>query len=230
MMWANQHHGRGACNVSTRYNHHMLPLFAQYDDLPQLRAACLACTNCPLHQTRDRVVFGAGHPQASLMLIGQGPSQTDDRTGRPYSGPAGDYLDKALAQADLTRDSIWITNVTKCLASKTGKDGRPELRPPRKAEMAACRPWLEEELILIQPAAIVAIGGPAAQALIDAKFNLTEQRGRWYDGPGGIPTLAIYQPTYLVRLSKWDRKKAVSGWRELVADMRSAAQRVIDAQ
>jgi DNA polymerase len=157
------------------------------------------------------------------MLIGQGPSQTDDRTGVPYSGPAGDYLDKALQQAGLSREQVWITNVTKCLAVRQRQGERPELRPPRKGEVSACRPWLEEELLLVRPAAIVAVGGPAAQALIDPGFNLTQQRGRWYDGPGGIPTLATYQPTYLVRLSQWDRPQAVQGWRDLVADLRLAA-------
>lgn len=204
----------------------MLPLFPQYDSLSLLRTACLACVRCELHQTRRQVVFGAGNPEARLMLIGQGPSQTDDRTGQPYSGPAGDYLDKALQQAGVSRDQVWITNVTKCLASRVTREGRTELRPPRKGEVAACRAWLEEELLLIRPAAIVAIGGPAAQALVDPGFNLTEQRGQWYDGPGGVPTLATYQPTYLVRLSKWDRPKAVQGWRDLVADLRRAANEV----
>ena len=208
----------------------MLPLFSEYPDLPRLQAACLACTRCDLSTTRRNVVFGAGDPAARLMLIGQGASPTDDRTGLPYSGPAGEYLDKALHAAGLSRETVWITNVTKCLASKEGKDGRAELRPPRKSELSACRAWLEDELLLIRPDVIVAIGGPAAQALIDPNFNLTEQRGRWYDGPGGIPTLATYQPTYLVRLSQWDRPKAVAGWRELVADLRMAAERVASDQ
>ena len=204
----------------------MLPLFSQYDTLPRLQAACLACTRCDLSRTRRNVVFGAGDPNARLMLIGQGASQTDDHTGIPYSGPAGDYLDKALASAGLSRTQVWITNITKCLAARENKDGRMELRTPRKSELDACRPWLEDELLLICPAAIVAIGSPAAQALIDPGFNLTEQRGQWYDGPGGIPTLATYQPTYLVRLSQWDRPKAVEGWRDLVADLRLASGKV----
>jgi len=195
----------------------MLPLFSEYPDLPRLQAACLACTRCELSLTRRHVVFGAGDPAARLMLIGQGASQTDDRTGLPYSGPAGEYLDKALQAAGLQRAQVWITNVTKCLAAKEGKDGRSELRTPRK-------------MLLIRPAAIVAIGGPAAQSLIEPGFNLTEQRGQWYDGPGGIPILATYQPTYLVRLSQWDRPKAVQGWRDLVADLRLAVERVNSGQ
>ncbi len=208
----------------------MLPLFSEYPDLPRLQAACLACTRCELSLTRRHVVFGAGDPAARLMLIGQGASQTDDRTGLPYSGPAGEYLDKALQAAGLQRAQVWITNVTKCLAAKEGKDGRSELRTPRKAELDACHPWLEDEMLLIRPAAIVAIGGPAAQSLIEPGFNLTEQRGQWYDGPGGIPILATYQPTYLVRLSQWDRPKAVQGWRDLVADLRLAVERVNSGQ
>lgn len=206
----------------------MLPLFSQYQDLSHLRNACLACTRCPLSDTRRQVVFGGGSPRARLMLIGQGPSQTDDRTGQPYSGPAGEYLDKALLQAGLSRDRVWITNVTKCLAARTNRDGQIELRPPNKGELQACRPWLDEELLLVRPRAIVAIGGPAAQALIDSTFNLTRQRGQWYDGPGGMPALATYQPTYLVRLSRWDRPKAVQGWRHLIADLQLAAAKIGD--
>jgi DNA polymerase len=134
-------------------------------------------------------------------------------------------LDTALAQAGLTRDQVWITNLHKCLATKINPEtGRPEMRPPRAEEIAACAPWLDEELFWIKPAVIVAVGGPAAETLLGKDFRLSEQRGQLLSGPHGIPTLATYQPTYLKRLNQWDRPAAVQGWRDLVADLRLAAE------
>ena len=157
------------------------------------------------------------------MLIGQGPSITDDRTGRPYSGPAGDLLDRALQQAGLSREGVWITNLHRCVA-KASADAT-EIRAPRAAEITACRGWLDEELHWVDPRVLVVIGGPAAKSLLGRGFKLTEQRGRWQTGPRGLPTLAITQPTYLKRLSNWDRPAAVAGWRDLVDDLRAAAER-----
>lgn len=181
------------------------------------------CVGCTLSAARNQVVFGAGNPQAALMLIGHGPSLTDDRTGLPYSGPAGELLDTALAQAGLARADLWITNLHKCVATKVNRQtNRAEQRPPKAEEIAACSPWLEQELLWVKPKALIAIGGPAAQVLLGKGFQLTEQRGQWLDGPHGIPTMAIVQPTYLKRLSEHDRPAAVAGWRTLVEDLRRA--------
>jgi DNA polymerase len=204
----------------------MLPFFSDYASLEDARAACARCLRCTLSASRNQVVFGAGNPNAAIMLVGQGPSLTDDNTGLPYSGPAGEYLDTALHQAGLTRDELWLTNLHKCVATKIDKTtGRPEMRPPKAEEIAACDIWLEQELFWVKPVLLVAIGGPAAQTLLGKAFQLTEQRGQWLAGPQGIPTLATYQPTYLKRLSEWDRSAAVQGWRDLVADLRLARAR-----
>jgi DNA polymerase len=202
----------------------MLPLFSDYASLDAVAAACAKCLRCTLCVSRQRIVFGAGDPNARIMLIGQGPSRTDDTTGLPYSGPAGELLDTALAQAGLSRDQIWITNLHKCLATKVTPDAaQPEMRPPRAEEIAACAPWLDEELFWVKPAVIVAVGGPAAETLLGKDFRLSEQRGQLLSGPHGFPTLATFQPTYLKRLSQWDRPAAIQGWRDLVADLRLAA-------
>lgn len=205
----------------------MLPLFSDYDSLDAARAAAMRCIRCTLSASRNHVVFGAGNPNAAIMLIGQGPSLTDDQTGLPYTGPAGEYLDTALQQAGLRRDEVWLTNLHKCVATKLNQEtNRPEMRPPKAAEVAACNGWLEQELFWIKPTVLVAIGGPAAQTLLGKDFQLGEQRGQWLAGPQGIPTLATYQPTYLKRLSEWDRPAAVQGWRDLIADLRAARERV----
>lgn len=204
----------------------MLPLFSDYASLDEARTACLRCLRCPLSAGRNQVVFGAGNSEATIMLIGQGPSLTDDTTGLPYTGPAGEFLDVALQQAGLTRAEIWLTNLHKCVATKVNQEkGRPEMRPPKVEEVAACDIWLEQELFWVRPSLLVAIGGPAAQVLLGKEFQLVEQRGQWLAGPHGIPTLATYQPTYLKRLSQWDRPAAVQGWRDLVADLRLARER-----
>lgn len=208
----------------------MLPLFSEYDSLDQARTSCLSCILCPLSASRDKVVWGAGDSDAAIVLIGQGPSLTDDHTGVPYSGPAGEMLDTALAQADLHREQIWLTNLHKCVATKiNNKTGRPEMRPPKVAEVKSCRHWLDEELLWVKPRVLVAIGGPAAQVLIGKDFQLSEERGTWQNGPNGLPTMATWQPTYLKRLSQWDRPAAVQGWRDLVADLARAKARATTA-
>ncbi|MER3544877.1 MAG: uracil-DNA glycosylase [Chloroflexota bacterium] len=198
--------------------------------LGELRAQALTCIRCRLAQGRRQVVFGEGYPHARIMLVGQGPSESDDRSGHPYSGPSGPVLDQALAAAGLKRKDIWLTNITKCLAPagagrphQTCSERSESIREPKADEVRACRIWLDQEIALIQPKVIVCIGGPAAKALIDPRFRLTEQRGQVFPGPNGIPTLAVVQPAYILRLKDHDRPAAVRAWNELVADLRRAA-------
>lgn len=190
------------------------------NSLEVIKAECLTCTKCRLSEGRNNVVFGAGNVQATIMLVGQGPSKSDDETGLPYSGPSGDVLDKALAEAGFNRDDIWLTNIHKCLSYDTKKH---KLRLPRVDEVEACRRWLQAEIRLVKPTVMVCLGGPAAQVLIDTKFKLNEQRGEWYTSKfGSIKTLATYQPAYLMRLKEWDRPAAIVAWQTLVADLASA--------
>lgn len=201
-------------------------MFSSYESLENVRDTCLRCRLCSLHETRQEVVFGAGSLDASIMLIGQGPSMTDNVTGLPYSGPAGELLDTALKQAGLTREEVWITNIHKCLATRVNpKTKVEEQRPPKMSEAKACRYWLDEELHWIQPKVLVVIGGPAAKIVLGKDFKLSEGRGQWLEGMGQRPTLATYQPTYLKRLNEWDRHAAVKGWRELVSDLRQAREK-----
>lgn len=190
--------------------------------LGELRAQALTCIRCRLAEGRRQVVFGEGHPHARIMLVGQGPSESDDRSGHPYSGPSGQVLDQALAAAGLKREDIWLTNITKCLAPAGAGHSR-QIREPKADEVRACRIWLDQEIALVQPKVIVCIGGPAAKALIDPRFRLTEQRGQVFPGPNGIPTLAVVQPAYILRLKDHDRPAAVRAWNELIADLRRAA-------
>ena len=204
----------------------MLPLFSDFPSLDGVAQACASCLACPLAASRGSVVFGAGNPEAEIMLIGQGPSLTDDQTGLPYSGPAGDFLDTALVQAGLTRDEIWLTNLHKCVATKVdASTGQAVQRPPKVDEVNACRRWLDEEIFWVKPVVLVTIGGPAAQMLLGREFQLSEQRGQWQTLPNGLALIPTFQPTYLKRLSEWDRPAAVQGWRDLVADLKAAKAR-----
>lgn len=190
--------------------------------LEALRAQASACIRCRLAEGRRQVVFGEGHPYARIMLVGQGPSESDDQSGHPYSGPSGPVLDKALAAAGLKREDVWLTNITKCLAL-AGAGGPRKLREPKADEIRACRLWLDQEIALIQPKVIVCVGGPAAKALIAPQFRLIEQRGQVFPGSNGLPTLAVVQPAYILRLKDHDRQAAVRAWQELIADLRKAA-------
>src|ERR671934_579229 len=130
-----------------------------------LRAQALTCPGCPNRATRFRVVFGEGDVNAKAMLVGQGPGVVEEQIGRPFVGPAGALLDRALAEAGLQRGQLWLTNVIKCRAVKQEK-GRLLDRAPSAAELRACRPWLNQELTIVQPRIIVCVGVPAAHALI----------------------------------------------------------------
>lgn len=138
------------------------------------------------------------------MLVGQGPGAVEEETGRPFVGPAGMLLERALAEAGVRRDALWITNLIKCRATKTEK-GRLVDRTPSAAEIKACRPWLEEELKLVQPKIVVCIGTPAAQALIDKKFKMNEEHGQFRTDAHGRSLLATFHPAYVLRLRSVDQ-------------------------
>lgn len=196
-----------------------LPL---YSNLEEVRRAALACRACGRAETRTQVVFGAGNPDAALMLVGEAPSATDDATGRPYTGPAGDVLDELLAEAGTHRDEIWITNLLRCFEGRE-RDGRPENQPARASEIRACSRWLNLEIQFVQPKVIVAIGAPAARALISPEFRLTEGRGRVHIRPDGIQVIATTQPAYVMRLRTLaDQETADAERARLVDDLRRA--------
>jgi DNA polymerase len=158
--------------------------------LAEVRAWMGQCTRCPLHQGRNKIVFGAGPEHAKLMFIGEGPGQQEDRQGLPFVGPAGKLLEAMLAAVGLKRDEVYITNIVKCRP--------PGNRDPQAAEVAACRPFLEAQVKLIAPRAICALGRPAAQALLASQAPIGRLRGRWASALGA-PVLPTYHPAYLLR-------------------------------
>ncbi len=191
-------------------------------DMDVLRTQALTCPGCPNRATRLRVVFGEGDVHAKVMLVGQGPGVVEEQTGRPFAGPAGRLLDQALTEVGLERDRLWLTNVIKCRAVKSEK-GRTVDRAPSAAELKACRPWLEGELGIVQPAIIVCIGVPSAKALIDKKFKLSEEHGQFREGPDGSRRTAVFHPAYVLRLRGVDQHAYERTWRALIEDLKLVA-------
>ena len=156
----------------------------------ELRVA--ACVRCELHTTRARTVFGSGSRQAGWMIIGEGPGAEEDRQGVPFVGRAGKLLDNMLRAIGLQREAVYITNVVKCRP--------PGNRDPRPEEIAACRPYLERQIELLEPRILLAVGRIAAQTLLDTQAPLGRLRGKLHDyGPRHIPLVVTYHPAYLLR-------------------------------
>jgi uracil-DNA glycosylase len=192
------------------------------EQMERLRAEALTCPGCPNKATRLRVVFAEGDVNAPMMLVGQGPSVIDEQTGRPFSGPSGALLDQALAEVGLKRDKLWLTNVIKCRPVKHQK-GRLVDRPPSAAELKACRPWLDSELAIVQPKIVICIGVPAAKALIDRSFKLSEEHGQFRQGSDASRRIAVFHPAYVLRLKSVDLQAYEQTWRALITDLRAIA-------
>lgn len=192
--------------------------------MEQLRPQGLACTRCDLYKTGTQVVWGEGDPRAQIMIIGQGPGEQEARAGRPFVGPSGEVLNAALDIAGINRTNVWITNTIKHWATNVNERGRKVNRDPKAGEVAACRIWLDSELTIVQPKILVCIGRPAAQALIDKKFKITEQRGQWFTGPNGEDVIATFHPSYLLRLKANDVAAYEAAWALVVDDFRTIVE------
>lgn len=167
-------------------------------DLSRAREIALGCVRCRLSLTRTHVVFGEGPAGARLMLVGEGPGEEEDQQARPFVGRAGQVLDGVLQEAGLRRDQVWVTNIVRCRPVRR-EGARPANRPPRADEIRACAAWMNTEIRLVAPQAIVCLGAVAAKALIHKNFRLTEERGRWFPGPRAIPAVATLHPSYVLR-------------------------------
>ena len=166
------------------------------DSLEKLAAHVASCTRCPLYSTATNPVPGEGNPNAGLMCVGEAPGATEDETGRPFVGAAGQLLTKILAAIDLRREDVLICNVL--------KHRPPGNRNPRPEEVAACSPYLIRQIELIRPKVILALGTFAAQTLLDTKLSIGKLRGqvhRYY----GVPLVVTYHPAALLRNPGWKR-------------------------
>jgi DNA polymerase len=166
--------------------------------LSEAAARAAACRACTIGSTRQNNAYGEGDPCATLMVVGEGPGETEDRLGRPFVGRAGELLDRMLLSIDLPREDVYICNTVKCRPTlDTGS--RLANRAPTPDEMRNCRHFLDEQIEIIRPRVILALGSPAAKSFMGDKFSITRQRGQWHEGPLGIPVIATFHPAYILR-------------------------------
>jgi DNA polymerase len=163
-------------------------------------ATVAACRKCAIGSTRTHSVYGEGDPCAGLMVVGEGPGETEDKLGRPFVGRAGELLDKMLAAIGLPREEVFICNTVKCRPT-ANEDGRLRNRAPSPDEMRNCRPYLDEQIEIIRPRVLLALGAPAGRSFLGATFSITRQRGQWFEGPLGIPLIATFHPAYILRMT-----------------------------
>ncbi len=163
-------------------------------NLEQLGQMCSTCTTCKLASTRQNVVFGQGDPDARLMMIGEGPGQEEDRTGKPFVGQAGQLLEQILGAVGMNRADIYIANVVKCRP--------PQNRNPEPEEIASCDHWLLEQIKLIRPQILVTLGNVPTQWALETSQGITKTRGQWTEFKKlstPIPLLPMFHPAYLLR-------------------------------
>ncbi len=166
--------------------------------LDDLRQSALTCQSCDLAQRRTNVVFGEGDIHSPLILIGEGPGDQEDKSGRPFVGRAGQLLTKAIEEAGLTREMVYITNTVKCRAADWST-GKPQNRPPTEEEAVACRQWLIPQLAFIKPKVILCIGAPSAKNLIKKNFMITRERGQYFPCEFAKTAIATLHPSYILR-------------------------------
>jgi uracil-DNA glycosylase family 4 len=165
--------------------------------LDELYQRIHTCTKCPLGFTRTKFVFGVGSPRADILFIGEAPGREEDLRGEPFVGRAGQLLDKMLAAIDLSREQVYIANILKCRP--------PENRDPSPEESDACLPHLAEQIRLLAPPFIVALGRIAAQILLDTKTPISKLRGHFFDF-GAARMLVTFHPAALLRNPEWKRE------------------------
>jgi DNA polymerase len=174
------------------------PFLPEQRTLASLREAAGGCRGCHLWRHATQTVFGDGLKRARVMMVGEMPGDREDRAGKPFVGPAGRELDKALAVAGIDRDEVYITNVVKHFAFE--ERGKRRLhRTPKRFEVDACRPWLDSEIELVRPEVLVLLGATAGKALLGSKFKLGESRGRPLESELAPLVTATAHPSSILR-------------------------------
>ena len=181
------------------------PLVPLRPTLPKLREAAAGCKACDLWKTGTQTVFGEGAPHAKVLFVGEQPGDEEDLAGKPFVGPAGGVLDKALAAAGIDRDETFVTNAVKHF--KWEPRGKRRIhKKPNSIEIAACRPWLNAEIEVVKPQVIVALGATAAQALLGKDFKVTQRRGELIQSDLAPYIVATVHPSSILRAPDDDKR------------------------
>ncbi len=189
--------------------------------LPKLREAAAGCKACDLWKAGTQTVFGEGRREAEVMFVGEQPGNDEDLEGRPFVGPAGKLMDKAMEEAGIDRSLAYVTNVVKHF--KWEPRGKRRIhQKPNWGEIAACRPWLDAELDVVKPRVIVCLGATAAQALLGRQFRVTKQRGVPVESDLAPTVIATVHPSSILRADTEEARRVA--YDEFVADLRKVAE------
>lgn len=194
--------------------------------LSSLREAAATCRGCSLYRNATQTVFGEGPATAEVVLVGEQPGDQEDRQGRPFVGPAGKMLDRALADAGIDRRKVFITNVVKHFKFQPRGKRRIHKRPAAE-EVRACAPWFRSELEVVKPKALVAMGATAAQDLFGRSFRVTKERGKPLDSDLAPLVTATIHPSAILRAPDEDSRR--EEYEAFVADLRGVARRLREA-
>lgn len=187
--------------------------------ITQLREIARGCQACALWERGTQTVFGEGSPRARVLMVGEQPGNDEDLAGRPFVGPAGKLLDRALDRAGVDRRQVYVTNVVKHF--KWEPKGKRRIHAtPNRGEIRACLPWLEAELALVKPDVVVCLGATAARTLLGSAFRVSQQRGKLVNSPHG-PVLATVHPSAILRAPDDETRHAEMD--RFVADLRPVA-------
>lgn len=191
--------------------------------LDELRAAAARCTACDLYKRATQTVFGEGQPAADIVLVGEQPGNDEDLAGRPFVGPAGRILEKALERAGIRRDRVYITNAVKHFKWKSDAAGKRRIHErPRQDEIEACRPWFQGELWAIRPRLVVCLGATAAAAVLGRRVTIRAARGQDLVSRDGIPARVTVHPSAILRMPDAASRRAEMD--RFVSDLRTAAR------
>jgi uracil-DNA glycosylase len=189
--------------------------------LIKLRKIAAGCTACDLYKRGTQTVFGEGGARARVVFVGEQPGHEEDLAGRPFVGPAGKLLDRALAEAGIDRATVYVTNVVKHFKWEARGKRRIHTKPSPR-EIAACRPWLDAELAVLEPEVVVCLGATAAQALLGRQFRVSTERGRWIESPLAPHVMATVHPSSILRAPDDEARHAE--YERFVHDLRVVAK------
>jgi len=192
--------------------------------LPALAKAVQKCHGCTLYCNATQAVFGEGSPSAKIVFIGEQPGDQEDRAGKPFVGPAGRILDETLVAAKINRTTVYVTNAVKHFKWEEGRGKKRLHSKPSWTEIIACRPWLLEELKLLQPQVIVCLGATAAQSLLGKPFKLTQHRGEFQTSDYAPYLLATVHPSSLLRIP--DQKARHEARAQFLHDLQLVAKKL----
>lgn len=197
------------------------PLVPPRPNISNLQKAARRCQACPLWKTGTQTVFGEGSRHAKVVFIGEQPGNDEDLAGKPFIGPAGKLLDKALVEAGIKRDEVYVTNAVKHFKWEP-KGKRRIHKKPNAREIAACRPWLDAELDLLKPQVVVCLGATAAQALLGKDFKVSQRRGEFVTSSLAPNVVATVHPSSILRVP--DDESRHAEYARFVVDLKKVAK------